>query len=132
MIRDYLEAFVGRPAAHWAGETLAALESWHADVLVADAYLPATLIAGEKLGIPTAAYCPNIWMLPTPGIPPFGPGWAPARGPRRSRSATWFLRILAPRVCPRDAILNAVRLHYGLPALGALHEQVSARTKSTC
>src|SRR5262249_25007761 len=123
MIREYLDAFVAGPAAAWAGETLTALESWRADVLVSDVYLPATLIAGEKLGIPRAAYCPNIWILPTEGIPPFGLGWAPARGP----FSRWRERILSKvsrrtfaRATPH---LNAVRRGYGLAPIADFHEQ---------
>lgn len=124
MIRDYVEAFVGRPAAHWAGETLAALESWPADALVADLSIPAALIAGEKLRIPTAVLCPNIWLLPTPGIPPLGPGWAPARGPL-GRARDWLLREISSSAFERATpYLNAARAHLGLPALGALHEQM--------
>lgn len=124
LIRRYLDAFVGRPAAHWAGETLAALESFHADALVADVYLPATLIAGEKLGIPTAAYCPNIWVLPTPGIPPFGPGWAPARTPLGRARDALFQAISRRMFARATPYLNAVRRDYGLASLGASHEQV--------
>ena len=51
MIHRYVESFIGKPAAQWAGETLAALESWKADMLVADMSIPAALIAGEKLGL---------------------------------------------------------------------------------
>jgi MGT family glycosyltransferase len=126
LVREYLESFAGRPAAAWAGETLAALESWPADVLVSDLYLPATLIAGEKLGIPTAVYCPNIWILPTAGIPPFGPGWLPARGPL-GRGRDMLLRALSRREFARATpYLNAVRRHYGLPGLAHFHEQALA------
>jgi MGT family glycosyltransferase len=126
MVREYLESFVGRPAAAWAGETLAALESWLPDLLVSDLYLPATLIAGEKFGIPTAAYCPNIWMLPTPGIPPFGLGWAPARGPLgrlRDRVLRSLSRGAFQRAVPH---FNEVRRHYGLPELADFHQQALA------
>jgi MGT family glycosyltransferase len=126
MVREYLESFAGRPAAAWAGETLAALESWPADVLVSDFYLPATLIAGEKLGLPTAVYCPNIWILPTAGIPPFGPGWAPARGPL-GRGRDMLLGTLSRRAFARATpYLNAVRGQYGLPPLAHFHQQALA------
>ena len=126
MVREYLDMFVGRPARAWVGETLAELESWRADVLVSDLYLPATLIAGEALGIPRAAYCPNIWMLPTPGIPPFGLGWTPARG------TLGQLRDVLMRTLSRAAFesatpyFNEVRRQYGLPAIRDFHQQALA------
>ncbi|HYV66181.1 MAG TPA: nucleotide disphospho-sugar-binding domain-containing protein, partial [Myxococcales bacterium] len=124
MIRDFGESFIGKPARHWAGETLAALRSWHADVLIADALLPATLIAAETLRLPSAVYCPNIWILPTPGIPPFGPGLAPANGPL-GRIRDLLVRAISQRALASSArYLNAVRAEYGLPPIGTIHEQV--------
>lgn len=124
MIRTFVESFMGKPAPQWAGDTLAALEASGADMLVADMSLPATLIAGEKLGIPTATYCPNIWMLPTPGIPPIGPGFAPARGPL-GRARDWLLRAISHRVFARAMpYVNAVRVGHGLSPLANIYAQM--------
>jgi MGT family glycosyltransferase len=125
MIRTFVESFVGKPAPEWAADTLAALGASGADMLVADMALPATLIAGEKLGIPTAAYCPNIWMLPTPGIPPFGPGFAPARGPL-GRARDWLLRAVSHRAFGSAMpFVNAVRVNHGLSPLANIYEQMT-------
>ena len=107
----YIRELIGKPAPLWAADTLAALQSWRADMLVTDSTLPATIIAAEKLGLPVASLVPNIWMLPTAGIPPLGPGWAPARGPSgRVRDAlmraitTWVFASATPWVnAPRAA-----------------------------
>jgi MGT family glycosyltransferase len=124
MIRTYIESFVGRPAADWARETLAALEAFRADVLVADLAIPAALIAGEKLGIPMVAYSPNIWMLPTPGIPPLGPGFAPARGPL-GRARDFILRAVTHRAfAPATQYINAARAAYGLSSLSTIYDQM--------
>jgi MGT family glycosyltransferase len=126
MIRTYIGSFVGRPAPHWAGETLAALEAFHADMLVADLSIPAALIAGEKLGIARAAYCPNIWLLPTPGIPPLGPGLAPARGPL-GRARDWMLRAISHRAfAPATPFINEVRKSYGLSPVATIYDQMQA------
>jgi MGT family glycosyltransferase len=124
MIRNYIESFVGVPAPQWAAETRAALESSRADVLFADVSIPAALIVGEKLGVPTAAFMPNIWLLPTPGIPPIGPGFAPARGPF-GRARDWLLRTVSHRAfAPAIPYLNAVRTSYGLPPVATVYEQM--------
>ena len=81
LIDRYMGEFLGGPASRWAADTRAALLAQQADVLVTDQMLPATTIASEALGIPSAALSANIWIIPTPGIPPLGPGLKPARGP---------------------------------------------------
>jgi MGT family glycosyltransferase len=66
----------------------------------------------------------NIWVLPTPGIPPIGPGFMPARGPLgRARDA--LLRRLVTRVFNRALpSLNAVRRDYGLGPVASTHAQM--------
>jgi MGT family glycosyltransferase len=124
MIRDYIDSFIGRPARHWMVETLAALESWRADALVADMSIPAAFIAGERLGIPSAAICPNIWMLPTPGIPPLGPGWAPARGPLGSARDALARAIMNRAFSRATPCLNAARAQVGLSGLATFREHM--------
>ena len=93
MMDAYLREFLAGPAPRWAADTAATLDAHPADVLVVDFALPAALIPGERLKVPAATLMPNIWVIPTPGIPPLGPGLMPARG--------WPGRL-------RDAILRAM------------------------
>ena len=124
MIRTYIESFIGVPTPAWAGETLAALQAFQADVLVTDMTIPATLIAAEKLAIPSVAYSPNIWMLPTPGIPPLGPGFALARGPL-GRARDFIMRALTHRaMAPATPYLNTTRAAYGLAPVATIYEQM--------
>jgi MGT family glycosyltransferase len=126
MIRTYIDSFVGRPAPEWAAETMAALQASRADVLVADMTIPATFMAAEKLGIPSMGYSPNIWMLPTPGIPPIGPGFAPARGPL-GRVRDWLMRALTHRAMSgATPYLNRARAGYGLPPVKTIYDQMLA------
>jgi hypothetical protein len=37
------------------------------------------MLAGQAARLPVAALMPNIWMIPTPGVPAVGPGFAPAK-----------------------------------------------------
>jgi MGT family glycosyltransferase len=124
MIRNYLHDFLGEPAPRWAADTRSELEQRPVDAVVAEFSLPATLIPVEQLGIPCAAIVPNIWVLPTPGIPPVGPGFAPARGPIgwtrdaivRALVRRAFVSALPP--------INAVRRDYGLDPLTSVHDQM--------
>jgi MGT family glycosyltransferase len=124
LIDLYMGEFLGGPAPRWVADTLAALEADPVDVFITDQMLPATTIAAEKLGIPTAALSPNIWMIPTAGIPPLGPGFRPARGPlARLRDAV--IRGVMTRVFNKALPpLNATRAQHGLPPVRSTYEQI--------
>jgi hypothetical protein len=88
MIDAYMQQFLAGPAPRWAADTLAELEARPVDLVLVDFALPAALIAAEKLRLATVSLMPNIWMIPTPGIPPLGPGFLPPRSPLgRARDA---------------------------------------------
>jgi MGT family glycosyltransferase len=124
MIDAYLRDFLSGPAAQWVADTLGELSARPADALVTDFGIPTTLIAAEKLGVPSAVLYPNIWMMPTPGIPPMGPGFMPARGPLgRLRDAV--MRSLSTRMFDKALpAINAVRAEHGLPLLHSTNEQM--------
>jgi MGT family glycosyltransferase len=124
LIDKYMGEFLGGPASRWAADTHAALVAQRADALVIDQMIPAGSIAAEALHLPWAALSANIWMIPTPGIPPIGPGFAPARGPvgyvrdvaMRSVMTYLFNKALPP--------LNEARASYGLPPVRSTYEQI--------
>jgi len=124
LINKYMGEFLGGPAPRWAADTMAELEARPVDVVLADQMLPAAHIAAETLGIPTAALSPQIWMIPTPGIPPLGPGLAPARGPLgrlRDAALREIMKRLFNKALPP---INATRAHYGLGPVGSTYEQI--------
>ncbi|MEU7891820.1 glycosyltransferase [Nonomuraea sp. NPDC049152] len=103
-LRDRL---VCGPAADFARDTMAELRARPADVLVADFSLLGTITAGEAAGIPVAALGTTLYPFPTPGAPPFGPGFRPSTG-------------VLGRL--RDRILTELTIRpwaKGLPALNA-------------
>lgn len=83
-----------------------------------------TMVGAEAAKVPFAVLVPNIWMLPTPGVPPIGPGFAPARGVvGHVRDAA--LRAASNRILRRGLPrLNAARAEHGLAPLSALFDQV--------
>jgi MGT family glycosyltransferase len=123
MMDAYLKMFLADPAPRWAADTNAELKMRPVDALVVDFAIPAALIPGEAMKIPAATLMPNIWILPTPGIPPLGPGLMPARGwPGRLRDAV--LRKMTNRLFGKALpALNAVRDSYGLPRVGNIYDQ---------
>jgi MGT family glycosyltransferase len=124
MIDKYMKEFLGDPAPRWAADTFAELQQRPVDMFITDQALPAATIAAERLGLPTAALSPQIWMMPTPGIPPLGPGFAPARGPIGwMRDAA--LRTITTRLFNKALpALNAARASYGLQPVRSTHEQM--------
>ncbi len=51
------------------------------DMLLIDINTWGAMAVAEASGLPWAAFCPYPLALGSPDVPPFGPGWAPARGP---------------------------------------------------
>ena len=124
MISFLMREFLGGPAPRWVSDTLGELERRPADVLVADFSLPTTLIAAEKLHVKSVSVVPNIWMIPTPGIPPLGPGLMPARGPLgRMRDAVMrgIMRRVFDKALPP---INAARAAHGLDPVPWAHDQM--------
>jgi MGT family glycosyltransferase len=80
------------------------------------------IMAAEKRGLPIAAIVPNIWPLPAPGAPPFGPGFLPARTLLgRARDAIfrrWVISIFDGAL----PALNETRRQLGLAPIGAFFD----------
>jgi UDP:flavonoid glycosyltransferase YjiC (YdhE family) len=119
----YVAAYRWAPA--WSSNTWAELNKEDADVVAADFLLPGALVAGEAAGVPAVSLVHGIYKhRPAPGIPPFGCGFLPARGPLgRLRDAFWAAGI--QRVYHRDALpfLNRARWQLRLPALRCMYDQ---------
>jgi MGT family glycosyltransferase len=126
MIDSYIQQFLAGPAPRWAADTLAELEARPVDLVVVDFGLPAALIAVEKLRLPAVTVMPNIWMVPTLGIPPLGPGLMPARSPLgRARDAV--LRFIMQRIFQKALpALNDARRAHGLEPLDDVYDQLLA------
>src|SRR5262245_30119048 len=124
MIRTYMREFLAEPTPRWAADVHAELAARPVDALLVDFAIPAALIVAEQWHLPSAIINPQIWMIPTPGIPPLGPGFMPARGPLgHLRDA--LLRGITTRLF-NSALpaLNAERQARGLAAIGSTHQQM--------
>lgn len=110
------------PAADYARDTAAELRTRPTDVLVADYVLVGALAAGEAAGIPLASLVTTIYPLPAEGAPPFGPGFAPARGPLgRLRDKVFANMAVWPWAKGLPAV-NAARTGLGLPPVASVIE----------
>ncbi len=115
--------FVG-PAPGYAADLLAAVAHERPDVVVSSFFAVGAMVGAEAAGLPFVVLFPNAYMLPAPGLPPFGLGLQPATGPLgrwRDRALNRFTGRLWAKGLPR---LNQVRAAHGLPPLGSFFDQI--------
>jgi UDP:flavonoid glycosyltransferase YjiC (YdhE family) len=116
--------FVG-PAAGYAADVDAAVAEVRPDLVVCSLFALGAMLAAESAGIPFAVLLPNVYLLPAPGMPPFGLGLRPARGPlgrlRDLAIGGFTRRLWDSRGLPG---LNALRAERGRAPLEHLWDQV--------
>jgi len=81
VLSNFMQTVMVKPAGLFAAETLAAIDAIRPDAVVSSFPLFGALMAAEVRGVPRAALVPNVVSLPAKGMPPFGTGFLPARGP---------------------------------------------------
>lgn len=115
-VRQEARATVWAPA--WTLNVSSELQREKADLVVADFVLLGALVAAEAARLPHIALMHCVYPWPTPGVPPYGPGYAPKAGPlglvrdvaaRATVKRLWLRNALPP--------LNHARAQVGLPAL---------------
>lgn len=108
------------PARQFAEEVLAAVERERPDAAVIDYMLTGAAAGARRAGVPAMGLVHNIYPLPIDGVPPFGLGLAPARGPLGAlRDRTLGRLALRPFAVGLET-LNGVRRELGVPEIGAL------------
>jgi MGT family glycosyltransferase len=116
--------FVG-PAPRYAQDVRAAITETRPDLVVTSMFCLGGMVAAEAAGVPFDVLLPNIYLLPAPGLPPFGLGLQPARGALgRLRDAA--LTAFSERLWDANGLegLNALRATYDLSPLPHLFDQV--------
>jgi MGT family glycosyltransferase len=123
-LRNFRDLCMAGPAADFASDTREAIDATRPHALLADGMLFGAILAGQAARLPVAALMPNIWMVPTPGAPAIGPGFAPARTVLgRTRDAA--MRKVANRLFDGGLpALNAARAEQGLAPLRSFWQQV--------
>ena len=117
LFRRLSERLITGPAAAYAKETQQELERRPADVAVVDAAILGPFVATEALGVPTVGVCPGIYVLPAAGMPPFGLGLRPARGPAGRARDTAINTVVKAAWRSGLPALNSARADYGLAPL---------------
>ena len=117
------DRLIAGPAAEHAADTTEAIDAFRPDAVVPDAFLFGSIIAAQAASLPVALLVPNIWIMPTPGTPPIGPGFAPAKTALgRCRDAVMLAianRLFRAGLPP----VNAARAAYDLAPLSFFYDQ---------
>ncbi len=123
MLQRARDRLIAGPAADHAADTTEVVDAFQPDVVVPDSFLFGSIIAAQAASLPVALLVPNIWIMPTPGTPPIGPGFAPAKTALgRSRDAVML--AVANRLFGRGLpAVNAARSANGLAPLTSFYDQ---------
>lgn len=123
-LADSVRVFVAR-AEHDAPDLRGAISEESPDALLVDINAWGAMAVAEAWGGPWATFCPYPSFLRSQDAPPFGPGFAPARGPL-GRLRDRLLRPLVFEVLEKAFLpgLNQVRAQAGVPPLGDADEMV--------
>lgn len=115
--------FVG-PAAAYADEVIDAIDRHQPDLVVCSMFAYGAMIGAEAVGVPYDVLLANCYLLPAPGMPPFGLGLRPAVG-ALGRARDRALYAVTGRLWDRGVpALNEVRARHDLPPIDAFFDQV--------
>jgi UDP:flavonoid glycosyltransferase YjiC (YdhE family) len=118
------EAQVTLWAPAWAEQISEELRKAPPDVVVIDFVLLGAIAAAEAARIPAVVLMHNVLSRPLPGVPPYGPGWLPARGPLGLlRDALGKAIVNLIHIRNGGPPLNRARALLGLPSLRSPFEQ---------
>jgi UDP:flavonoid glycosyltransferase YjiC (YdhE family) len=127
VVRAICDAVMCGPAAAYAADTLAMLGEFEPDLLVSNELLFGVMAAAEAAAVPLALLTANVWCFPTrTDLPPFGPGFAPARYEWQSRRDHATRRMIAAMYDAGLDDLNGARRRLGLAPLAATLGQLQA------
>lgn len=129
VVQLLLDRVAAGPAKTYAREVAEAIATHDCEVLVSSMLMLGGMAAAEARALPTAVMLPNCYLLPTPGMPPFGMGWPPPRG-AVGRARISGMNALATRLWDRGLPqLNAARHALGLDPLRHLFDQHRAAAR---
>lgn len=124
VLRRIVDRLMCGTASLYAADVLEALERREADALVTSEMLLGPMIAAEARGVPVAALACNIPIVPLAGVPPFGPGFPPARTEDDRRLHAAVAGETEAVFAEGLPALNAARAQLGLAPIRGVFEQL--------
>lgn len=123
MLRRVRDRFIAGPVADFAADTSESIDAFKPDVVVPDAFLFGSIVAAQGALLPVALLVPNIWIMPSRGTPPIGPGFAPAKTALGRTRDSAMLAIVNRLFRAGLPPVNAARSEYGLAPLSSFYDQ---------
>lgn len=123
VLTNFMDTLMVRPAPAFAAEVLNAIDDLRPDLVVSSFPLFGAFLAAEVRRLPCAVLVPNVVSLPCKGMPPFGTGFLPPKGPlgrSRDRACNAMTEWVWNR---RLQELNQARTSLGLDPLDRLLDQ---------
>lgn len=114
------------PALAYAQDVIDELRREPADLVVTSEMLFGVMAGCESLGQKFVTLCPNISLSPLPGVPPLGPGLAPARNQQERAMHGEIARAMEAMFDSGLPALNAARRALGLGLLPHVLDQFKA------
>jgi hypothetical protein len=111
------------PALAYAQDVIDELHREAADLVVTSEALFGAMAACESLVQTFVVFSPNISLAPLPGVPPLGPGLAPARTPEERAMHGEIAKAVESMFDSGLPALNAARATLGLGALEHVVDQ---------
>ena len=111
------------PAADFAADVREELARRPAAAVLTEVLLFGPLVAAEAEGVPCVVLNPTVNLVPAPGVPPFGMGFAPAAGALGRLRDRAFGALGARNWNRALPALNAARAEHGLPPLEHVLDQ---------
>ncbi|MCD2443096.1 glycosyltransferase [Agromyces sp. SYSU K20354] len=123
--RATTDSLMTAPAPGQAADTIAAIDAIRPDLVVASSLALGAMIGAEARRVPFDILIPNAYPLPAKGMPPFGTGMSPARGPL-GRARDRLARGASTRLIDRFALAktNALRAEHGLVPIAHTWDQM--------
>ncbi|OHV35983.1 MULTISPECIES: nucleotide disphospho-sugar-binding domain-containing protein [Pseudofrankia] len=125
LVRQMIAHLVVGPAAGYARDVTDAIRADRPDLVLTSFFAFGAMVAAQAAQTPFDVLMPNIYPLPAPGLPPFGPGLRLARGPLGGLRDRVF-GVMSQRLWDGAALpgLNEVRGAYGLSPVAHYQDQV--------
>ena len=111
-----------RRAGYEIPDLQAAIEVERPDLIWVDTNAPGAAAVAEASGLPWAHYMPYPYPLPAPGVPSFGPGFAPSTNPLARLRDVGLEAFKRPAFRPMVRSHNSRRVALGLPPLDSAYD----------
>jgi MGT family glycosyltransferase len=114
------------PALAYAQDAAEELRREPADLVVTSEMLFGVMAGCESVGQRFVTFAPNISLAPLPGVPPLGPGLAPAKTPEERAMHAGIAQAVQAMFDSGLPALNAARTALGLAPLAHVIDQFRA------